>query len=84
MMKKMQNIKDKMHHLEDTISIGPTRDYHEDDIEIMKQELNGLQDLVLETPKYLDRRLDVIHSVFCQYEEGKRQLSGGNLRLGTH
>lgn len=81
MMKKLQNIKDKMHHLEDTISIGATRDYHEDDIVIMKQELDGLQDLVLETPKYLDRRLEVIHSVFCQYEEGKRQLSGGNLRL---
>ena len=81
MMKKMQNIRYKMHQLEGVISKGATREYHEDDISIMKQELNGLQDLVLETPKYLDRRLDVIHSVFDQYEEGKRQLSGGNLRL---
>ena len=81
MMKKLQNICDKMGQLEVMISNGPTRDYIEEDIAIMGQELNGLQDLVLENPKHLKRRLKVILSVFEQYEEGKRELSGGNLRL---
>ena len=81
MMKKLQNICKKMGQLEDMIANGPTRDYMEEDIAIMGQELNGLQDLVLENPKHLRRRLKVTLSVFGQYEEGKRELSGGNLRL---
>jgi RNA polymerase primary sigma factor len=81
MMKKLQNICDKMGQLEVMIANGPTRDYIEEDLAIMAQELNGLQDLVLENPKHLKRRLKVTLSVFGQYEEGKRELSGGNLRL---
>jgi RNA polymerase primary sigma factor len=70
-----------MHQIEKVIETGPTKDYFEEDIEIMKQELSGLQDLVLETPKQLDKRLRVIETVYGEYEEAKRQLSGGNLRL---
>ena len=81
MMKKLQGIRSKMHQIEKVIEAGPTRDYHEEDLEIMKQELAGLQDLVLEVPKQLDKRLRVIETVHGEYEEAKRQLSGGNLRL---
>ena len=81
MMIKLQGIRHKMHQIEKVIEIGPTKDYFEEDIEIMKQELSGLQDLVLETPKQLDKRLRVIETVYGEYEEAKRQLSGGNLRL---
>ena len=81
MMKKLQGISQKMRQLEKIVEGGPTRDYGEDDLEIMCQELKGLQDLVLETPKQLDKRLRVIETVYAQYEEAKRQLSGGNLRL---
>jgi RNA polymerase primary sigma factor len=52
-----------------------------DDIEAMKQELEGLQDLVMETPRQLDKRLRAIERVFGQYEEAKRALSSANLRL---
>jgi RNA polymerase primary sigma factor len=47
----------------------------------MRQELMGLQELVLETPRLLDKRLRAIEAVFSQYEQAKRELSGGNLRL---
>jgi RNA polymerase primary sigma factor len=47
----------------------------------MEQELSGLQGLVLETPKQLDKRLRAIEAVYIQYEQAKRDLSGGNLRL---
>jgi RNA polymerase primary sigma factor len=47
----------------------------------MKQELAGLQELVLEAPKLLDKRLRVIDRVFTQYEDAKRTLSSANLRL---
>jgi RNA polymerase primary sigma factor len=81
MMKKLQGIQHKMHQLEQIIEAGPNREYVEEDIEAMKQELEGLSDLVLETPKQLDKRLRAIEAVYAQYEQAKRDLSGGNLRL---
>jgi RNA polymerase primary sigma factor len=80
-MLKLQGIQKKVHQIERVIEAGPNRDYAEEDIAVMKQEINGMQDLVLETPKQLDKRLRVIESVYAEYEEAKRQLSGGNLRL---
>ena len=81
MMKKLQGIQLKMHQLQGVIDGGPSRDYAAEDIDAMKQELEGMQDLVLETPKQLDKRLRAIEAVYAQYEEAKRRLSGGNLRL---
>jgi RNA polymerase primary sigma factor len=81
MMKKLQGIQQKMHQLLQVIETGPVGDYEAEDIEAMKQELEGLQELVLETPKQLDKRLRAIEAVYAQYEDAKRKLSGGNLRL---
>jgi RNA polymerase primary sigma factor len=47
----------------------------------MKQELDGLQELVMETPGQLDKRLRTIDRIFNHYEEAKRMLSSANLRL---
>jgi RNA polymerase primary sigma factor len=81
MMKKLQGIRQKMHQLEEIVEKGPTRDYMAEDIDAMKQEINGMQDMILETPRQLDKRLRAVEAVFAQYEEAKRKLSGGNLRL---
>jgi RNA polymerase primary sigma factor len=81
MMKKLQGIQQKMRQLEHVIHAGPGGEYTNEDIEAMKQELVGLQELVLETPRFLDKRLRAIEAVFSQYEQAKRELSGGNLRL---
>ena len=45
------------------------------------KELKDLMLITLETPGSLKRRVDKMSSRFRQYEEAKRQLSGGNLRL---
>jgi len=81
MKNKLHGISNKMHHLEKIVAEGPNGDYNEEDIEAMRQELSGLQDLVLETPKQLDKQLRAIDRVFGQYEKTKRQLSSANLRL---
>ena len=81
MMKKLQGIQQKMHQLQRMIETGTTEDYDLEDIAAMKQELQGLQELVLETPKQLDKRLRAVEAVYLQYEDAKRKLSGGNLRL---
>jgi RNA polymerase primary sigma factor len=81
MKSKLHGISQKMHQLERTIARGPNGEYSTDDIEMMKEELAGLQDLVQETPKQLDKRLRAIDKLFGQYENAKRTLSSANLRL---
>jgi len=81
MKSKLHGICEKMHQLEKAIAAGPNEDFMAEDIEAMKQELAGLQDLVLETPKQLEKRLRATERVFSQYENAKRMLSSANLRL---
>jgi len=52
-----------------------------DEVGAMKDEFQGLVDLVLENPDDLRRRVGEAERVFGEYEEAKRRLAGGNLRL---
>ncbi len=78
---KLHGICDKMHQLEQAIAAGPNGDITAEDISAMEQELNGLQELVMETPQQLAKRIAVLDKVYSQYEETKRTLSSANLRL---
>jgi RNA polymerase primary sigma factor len=78
---KLHGISEKMQQLEQMIQAGPNSDVTAQDIETMKQELNGLQELVMETPQQLAKRIAVLDKVYSQYEETKRTLSSANLRL---
>ncbi len=78
---KLHGICNKMHQLQKNIEAGPDGDITDEDIEAMKQELAGLQELVMETPEQLTKRLASLDSVFSQYEQTKRMLSSANLRL---
>lgn len=81
MMKKLEGILSKMRQLEQYITAGPNADYVREDIDAMKQEFSGLQEMVLETTEQLEKRLHAVRAVFAQYEETKRLLASGNLRL---
>jgi len=81
MKDKLHAISQKMHQLEQIVNSGPNGTITAEDIEAIKQESKGLQDLVQETPRQLDKRLRAIERVFGQYEEAKRDLSSANLRL---
>jgi RNA polymerase primary sigma factor len=78
---KLHGIFHKMQQLEKNIADGVNKNITVEDIDTMKQELVGLQGLVLEKPKQLEKRLRNIDRIFSQYEETKRTLSGANLRL---
>ncbi len=78
---KLHGICQKTHHLQNTIAAGPNKSFVAEDIDAMKQELAGLQELVGETPYQLDKRLQIIDRIFAQYENTKRFLSSANLRL---
>ncbi|HUU17435.1 MAG TPA: RNA polymerase sigma factor RpoD [Sedimentisphaerales bacterium] len=78
---KLHGVCGKMSQLEQTITAGPNDEITIDDINTMRQELNGLTELVMETPKQLNKRLNSLDRVFSQYENTKRTLSSANLRL---
>jgi len=48
---------------------------------VCQQELSGLEDLVLENAQDLHKRVVQIRKIYNRYEDAKRKLSGGNLRL---
>ncbi len=78
---KLHGICGKMRQLEQTITAGHNDDITVDDINTMRQELNGLTELVMETPRQLSKKLNSLDRVFSQYENTKRTLSSANLRL---
>ena len=78
---KLHGILAKMHQLEKTSEIGVTDMMTEEDIESVRQELAGLQEMVLETPEQLKEKLHVMDRISSTYEEAKCSLSSANLRL---
>ncbi len=80
LMKKLQSISNKLNDLYGRLTERGSK-MSEDDRLAMTEEFDGLTDLVLEDPEALTRRCQSIQLVFNEYEDAKRKLSGGNLRL---
>ena len=83
MLKKLRSIVKKMDDLRTTLAKAdehPDR-YDPEDIMVMREELAGLRSLVLCEPDELKEMVKNVTTVFDEYEEAKRDLSGGNLRL---
>jgi len=82
LMRKLKSISAKMISLKETIAETAADPEHDpDDLAVMAEELEGLRSLVLEEPEALAERIRLISTVFWEYEQAKRDLSGGNLRL---
>jgi len=83
LMRKLRSISKKMSALDADLNRAkknPKR-FDPEDVLVMSEELDGLRRLVLEDPQELAHRIRVIDTVFWEYEQAKRDLSGGNLRL---
>jgi RNA polymerase primary sigma factor len=81
LMKKLSSISTKMIELEQRIEeLNKLREPGED-LEVCQQELAGLEDLVLEDAQSLHKRVVQVRKIYNKYEDAKRKLSGGNLRL---
>jgi RNA polymerase primary sigma factor len=83
LLRKLQAINKKIRQLRRDIERAekyPDR-YDPEDLYVMREELDGLRSLVLEQPDELRQRVEEIQDVFNEYEQAKRDLSGGNLRL---
>ncbi len=83
LFRKLQAINKKLKDLERELRRADKMadKYDPEDLYVLREELDGLRGLVLEEPEELDRRVRAIERVFNEYEQAKRDLSGGNLRL---
>ncbi len=83
LMKKMGQISERMTELEDLINtLRSSRSAKErEDRQGLEAELQDLMRLTLEEPAGLRKRVRIMTARFNEYEQSKRELSGGNLRL---
>ncbi len=80
-MRQMEETADRMNAIRrrlDALQHGPAL---MDERANLRKELRNLMISVQESPRSLRGRCDVMHQQYLHYEEAKRQLSGGNLRL---
>ncbi len=83
LMRKLNSVNRKCEELARLIERSdknPER-YDAEDSQVRREELAGLQNLVLESPTDLAKRVRAIGQIFVEHELAKRALSGGNLRL---
>jgi RNA polymerase primary sigma factor len=81
LMKKLEQISERMDELEKQIeSLRGQRSAKEDRANLEK-ELFDLMEITLEEPASLRKRVEIMRMRFTEYEDAKRALSGGNLRL---
>jgi len=82
LFRRLESLNRKMVDLERRIaSENKRRTVSDEDYFVMGEELSGIQSLVLEDSDALGERLATIRRVYGEYEDAKRKLSGGNLRL---
>ena len=83
LLRKLQAINRKMHDLKRRLEKAekhPDR-YDPEDTFVMGEEFAGLRSLMVEELPAMTNRIRGIERVFNEYEQAKRDLSGGNLRL---
>src|SRR5215211_1060040 len=81
LMRKLDQISQRMDELEKEVeSLKGNRAAKEERANLEK-ELQDLMLITLEEPASLRRRVGIMKQRFAEYEQAKRELSGGNLRL---
>jgi len=81
LMKKLEQISARMDELEKQIEeLQGLRSAKEDRANLEKEQ-KDLMLITLEEPPALRKRVEIMRKRFTEYEDAKRALSGGNLRL---
>jgi RNA polymerase primary sigma factor len=81
LMKKMEQISARMDELERQVELLRGIRTAKEDRSNLEKELRDLEMMTLEEPSFLRRRVAIMKKRYSEYEESKRLLSGGNLRL---
>jgi RNA polymerase primary sigma factor len=81
LMKRLEQISARMDELERQLAAMAEVPSDNEDKVALERELRDLMMLTLEEPHTLRERVESMRKRFEEYEEAKRALSGGNLRL---
>jgi RNA polymerase primary sigma factor len=81
LMKKLEQISGRMDELERQIEFMSGQRGCREDRTNLEKELHDLMMMTLEDPASLRKRAESVRERFTEYEDAKRALSGGNLRL---
>ena len=81
LMKKMEQISLRMTEIEQEIERVRGNRAAKEDRGNLEKELRDLMLMTLEEPVFLRKRAEIMNQRFQEYEQAKRELSGGNLRL---
>ncbi|MBX9678597.1 MAG: RNA polymerase sigma factor RpoD [Gemmataceae bacterium] len=81
LMKKLEQIAVRMKELEQQVQQLEGLKHAREDKANYEKELRDLMLMTLEDPTSLGRRAEGVTTRFHEYEQAKRDLSGGNLRL---
>lgn len=81
LMKKLEQIARRMEELETEIRYLNNIRGSKEDIQALEKELRDYMFSTMEETPELRRRVVTVHTRFMEYEQAKRDLSGGNLRL---
>jgi len=81
LMKRLEQVSNRMRELGEMIADYKAGRGGKEDLANLHKELKDLMVMTLETPESLRRRVEAMNSRFKEYEQAKRELSGGNLRL---
>jgi len=81
LMKKLEQMSGQMDELEQKIAELQGCRAAKEDRANLEKELHDYMMLTLEEPASLRKRVEIVRKRFAEYEQAKRDLSGGNLRL---
>jgi RNA polymerase primary sigma factor len=81
LMKKLEQIAGRMDELERKILELQGLRHAREDLATAEKELREMMLITLEEPGTLRKRVEIMKKRFQEYEQAKRDLSGGNLRL---
>ncbi|MHB1424089.1 MAG: RNA polymerase sigma factor RpoD [Gemmataceae bacterium] len=81
LMKKLEQMSTQMDELEQKIATMDGSRVCKEERANLEKELHDYMMLTLEEPASLRKRVEIVRKRFTEYEQAKRDLSGGNLRL---
>jgi RNA polymerase primary sigma factor len=81
LMKRLEQVSARMQELVRQIRDHKAGRGGKEDLSNLQKELKDLLLMTLETPLTLKRRCELMVARYKEYEQAKRELSGGNLRL---
>jgi len=80
-MKELRNILDRIQELRGNIERARKSAARSERVRRAREEIEQLELMTHEDKRLLERRIDAIEQRFEEYEDAKRKLSAGNLRL---